>query len=97
MCERYNTEEQILYATKSVSMLQTISSKYENLSEERIYLCTIDCGINIGGRGCVFDTKKPPDIELQRNGNCPCNVIEIKKMMISLKKLKERKMTTSEW
>lgn len=97
MGERYNSEKEILLATKSITSLKTEGLFYEDLPDSKIYLCTIDCGINIGGRGCVFDNKKPIAIECTRNKNCPCNAIEIRKRMISFKNLKERKMTTSEW
>jgi len=97
MGERYNSEKEILLATKSITSLKTEGSFWENLPDSKIYLCTIDCGINIGGRGCVFDNKILVEIECMRNDECPCNAIEIRKRMISLKNLKERKMTTSEW
>lgn len=92
MRERYNSEEEILLATKSI-----VTLFHEELPDSKIYLCTIDCGLNLIGRGCVFDNKKPLSIECRRNSKCPCDVKEIIKRMISFKDLKERKMTTSEW
>ncbi len=97
MRERYNNQEEIKKVIKSISNLKEYHTEYEHIPNRLIYLCKLDCGINIGGRGCVFDNKKPLAIECMRNSKCPCDVEEVKKNLITLQDIIDGTMTTSEW
>lgn len=98
MRERYNNQEEIKKVIKSISNLKEYHTEYEHIPNCLIYLCKLDCGIIIDeGRGCVFDSRKSSMIEVSKNDECPCNVEEVKKNLITLQDIIDGTMTTSEW
>ena len=91
---RYETEESIDALIEDIEALKN-SSMFHGLSDEKIVLCTISCGRDIGKnncRGCVFDQRlkiKP--------GYCYRNIEEVLNNLKTYEDIKTNNMQESEW
>ena len=91
---RYETEESIDALIEDIEALKN-SLMFHGLSDEKIVLCTISCGRDIGKnncRGCVFD--QPLKIT---PGYCYRNTDEVLNSLKTYKDIKTNNMKESNW
>lgn len=90
---RYETNESVDALIEEIEYLKT--GFFINNSDEKILLCTISCGRDIGKnncRGCVFDQPL-----MLKPGYCYHNTDEVLNSLKTYDYIKTKTMQESEW